>query len=881
MNVLGTDLQLFHAVRLLLRGLNRRRPVARPAREEGLGVAVGADLRRAHLHARSSCRAQGFQLRRLLCIRLGGDGDSPTRKRVLPIRFAALLILHTNEDAVPVGIFLRAKGGGGVCRRRRRNDARRKSAGLGAHVGAVVRSERQRTRRRERVALRELHRHAARLTRKCRDAIAGKSDAARCRLRNTLQGRCVHRLCRTRHGERQIRVCRERTVFDAHGLYAVMGGVADEDVCPIAGGCRNADDLHLARCGVARRARDGLAVHLCAGEDEIVPAAHVQLAVGGIDSKPRCRALIDLQLRSAVLDGVELDCMRTERTARCDGLHVRPVAHNAGSARYHRTADACLHGILADVITALRADIEFACARFPVAAACCDEDVRLLCACGGLCIRARRGLFRKHLRALFFIGRDVGQSLLGTVLCICVHRRRLVRIYFCVDALLLSVRAFLHRVGFLHLRADVHHHDIEPHGRNPRRAVRRKLLDVLAVMRRDVCRLACVEMASLYNALDGRLEVVDGDADACTHDTRSTCAALLVKVYIVLCCDGNLLGGSLLLGIRIICFRVSERAVRDRRLNGILYIAAADARPDAGNACGADAEYIVVQMLRVLRMDERLPLIVRVDDLRMVGDVRLGRAAVKEDGRADTHGAPVACSTERLGKCIEVCRIVRRDRKPARIHRAVLKCGARALLHAHEIVRVRETKFVGEADPRRERGDSLRGARRDGGILCRDRAARRLCLSRAIDEIDARPRTKRSALPCDGDGADECAAVRRVVRAHGYICPVRLCRRIRNLRRGRAADDIRIDCSNHRYARPCTTAVGDEGVRCMCRRGGDGDAAIRIVFAALRQTIQTAECTECIDGQRPIVEFPVIQPVLDPGCGIRMLRMGNNLSAGA
>ena len=573
--------------------------------------------------------------------------------------------------------------------------------------------------------------------------------------------------------------------------------------------------------------------------------------------------------------------MRAERTARCDGLHVRPVAHNAGSARYHRTADACLHGILADVITALRADIEFACARFPVAAACCDEDVRPLCACGGLCIRARRDLFRKHLRALC-IGRDVGQSLLGTVLCICVHRRRLVRIYFCVDALLiLAARAFLHRVGFLHIRADVRHHDIEPHGSNPRRAVRRKLRDVLAVMRRDVRCFARVEFAVIDNALDGRLEVVDGDADACTNAPPCNGTAHLVKVDIVLCCDGNPLGGSLRLGIRIICFRVSKRAPRDRRLDGILHIAAADARPDAGNACAGGAEHIVVQVLRILRMDERLPLIVRVDDLRVVGNVCLGCAAVKEDGRADTYGAPVACSTERLGKCIEVCRIVRRDRKPARIHRAVLECGARALLHAHEIVRVRETKFVGEADPRRERGNSLRGARRDGGILCRDRAARRLCLSRAIDEIEAGARTKRSALPCDGDGADECAAVRRVVRAHGYICPVRLCRRIRNLRRGRAADDIRIDCSNHRYARPCTTAVGDEGVRCMCRRSGDGDAAIRIVFAALRQTIQTAECTECIDGQRPIVEFPVIQPVLDPGCGIRMLRMGNNLSAGA
>ena len=817
-------------------------------------------------------------MRTFLCVRLSGDGDGLAREAVLPIRPSVRAVLGTNEDAVLIGVFLRAKGGGGVGRRRRRENACRDCLRLCLNVGAVVGLQSQISRRTERVALHEVHRHAARLARKCRDAIAGKAHAARCRLGRGAQGRIAGSFRRARHGERKVSICRERAALGTQGLRIVIMCISDEDVRGSAPeGCRNADDVHRAGRLIPRCARDRMRPHLGTREDEIVPAAHVQLAVGGIDSKSRCRALIDLQPRSAVLDGVELDCMRTERTTRCDGLHVRPVAHNAGGARYHRTADACLHGILADVITALRADIEFACARFPVAALCCDEDVRPLCACGGLCIRARRGLFRKHRRALFFIGRDVGQPRLGTVSRLCLHLRRLVRMFFCVDALLLSARAFLHRVRILHLCADIRHHDIEPHGRNAPCAVRRKLLDGLAVMRRDVCRLARVEFAVIDNALDGRLEVVDGDADARTHDPRSTCAALLVKVYIVLCCDGNLLGGSLLLGIRIICFRVSERAVRDRCLNGILHIAAADARPDAGNACGADAEYIVVQMLRILRMDECLPLIVRVEDLRS-GNVRLGRTAVKEDGRADTHGDPVACSTERLGKCIEVCRIVRRNGKPADVHCAVHERGTRALLHAHEIVRVRKTKFVGETDPHREHGDALRGARRDIGLLCRNRAACRLCLSRTIDEIDARPRTKRSALSRDGDGADERAAVRRVVRAHGYVCPHRLCRRIRNLRRGRAADDVRIDGTVHRCTRPCTAAVGDKGVRCVCRRGGDGDAAIFSSLASLRQTVQTDECT-CIDGQRPIVEFFVIQTVLDLRCCDSICRMGNNLSA--
>ena len=320
---------------------------------------------------------------------------------------------------------------------------------------------------------------------------------------------------------------------------------------------------------------------------------------------------------------------------------------------------------------------------------------------------------------------------------------------------------------------------------------------------------------------------------------------------------------------------MAKLAVRDRRLDGILDIAAADARPDAGGAAPGEAVHIVIQVLRVRRTDECLPLIVCVDDLRS-GNVRLGLAAVKEDGRADTHAAPVACNSGSQGKRIEFCRVVRRDGKPARIHRAVLECGARVLLHPHEVVRVRDTGFVGGADPCREHGDALRGARRDVDILCRNRAACRLCLSRALDEIDARPRANRSALPCDGDGADECAAVRCVVCVHGHLRPGCLC--IRNRRRGRAADDVRIDCSDHCSARPCAAAVDDEGVRCVCRRGGDGDATIRFVFASLRQTVHACEC---IAGQYVIVEFLVIQTVLDRRCCDCICRMGNNLSARA
>ena len=64
----------------------------------------------------------------------------------------------------------------------------------------------------------------------------------------------------------------------------------------------------------------------------------------------------------------------------------------------------------------------------------------------------------------------------------------------------------------------------------------------------------------------------------------------------------------------------------------------------------------------------------------------------------------------------------------------------------------------------------------------------------------------------------------------------------------------------------------------MCRRGGDGDAAIRIFFASRCQTVQSGECA---DGQRRVVELAVIQTVLDRGRCVRILRMGNNLSATA
>ena len=548
-----------------------------------------------------------------------------------------------------------------MCRRRRRNDARRKSAGLGAHVGAVVRTERQHPRRREHVALREMHRHAARLARKRGDAVAGKGDAARCRLRNALQGRCVRRFCRTRHGERQIPVCRERTVCDAHGLYAVMGGIADEDVCPIAGGCRNADDLHLARCGVARRARDGLAVHLCAGDGEVVPAAHVQPAIGGVECARPCRALIDFKSRRAVLRRVKRDRIRTQLAARCDDFRIRPAFDDAGSAPDGNAADTCLHGELRDVhgVTCAEAD----CTAVSISA-----YVRLLRACGCLCRRARRGLFRKHIAAV--IGRDVGQPLLRARCRISLLRFFLVRVLFQIGTLLLLVRAFLHCIGILQIRADVHHHDVQPNGGNAGRAVCRKLPDRLCIVRRNVCRLACMERAARDHALDGGFEVVDRNADARTDSTAAVHAALLVKVQIVLRRDGDLLCRRLRFGIVLVLLDRPEAAVSDHRFDGVPHVSAADARSNTPKPRRAEAVNGVRQMLLVARTDKRLALIVRVGD-RRPRNVRLGRTAVEENRRADARADTIA--RKPLGEriCMEACQIVRCDPKTAHIHLTV------------------------------------------------------------------------------------------------------------------------------------------------------------------------------------------------------------------
>ena len=265
----------------------------RLAREHGLGIAVRANLRRTRLHARTRRRAQRFQMRRFLRVRLGRDGDGPARKAILPIRPAVFRVLHANEDAVLIGVFLRAKGGGGIGRRRRCKNACRGRLRLCPNIGAVVSFKEQTTFRTELVALRKVHRHTARLTREGGDTVAGKLDAARCRLCNGLQGCTARSLCRARHGERQIPVCRECAALGTQGLHVVMHCVADEDVPRDARRGGNTDDVHLARALITRPARDRLRLHLRSPENEIIPAAHVQLAVGGIDRSPCDRALID------------------------------------------------------------------------------------------------------------------------------------------------------------------------------------------------------------------------------------------------------------------------------------------------------------------------------------------------------------------------------------------------------------------------------------------------------------------------------------------------------------------------------------------------------------------------------------------------------------
>ena len=347
----------------------------RLAREHGLGIAVRANLRRTRLHARTRRRAQRFQMRRFLRVRLGRDGDGPARKAILPIRPAVFRVLHANEDAVLIGVFLRAKGGGGIGRRRRCKNTCRGRLRLCPNIGAVVGFKEQTARRTELVALRKVHRHTARLTREGGDAVAGKLDAARCRLCNGLQGRRVSRFPRTCHSECKIPVCCQFAALGTKGLHIVMHCVADEDVPRAARRGGNADDFHLACALITRLARDRVRLHLRAGENEIVPTAHVQLTVGGIDSGPSGRALIDLQPRSAVFGRVERNRVRTKRTACRNDLCVRPVPHNAGRARYCHAADACLHGVLTDMLGALCADIEFASERFPAdAVGCRNED---------------------------------------------------------------------------------------------------------------------------------------------------------------------------------------------------------------------------------------------------------------------------------------------------------------------------------------------------------------------------------------------------------------------------------------------------------------------------------------------------------------------------
>ena len=202
-------------------------------------------------------------MRTFLCVCLSGDGDGLAREAVLPIRPSVRAVLGTNEDAVLIGVFLRAKGGGGVGRRRRRENACRDCLRLCLNVGAVVGLQSQISRRTERVALHEVHRHAARLAREGGDAIAGKAHAARCRRCRGAQGRCTGSFRRARHGERKVSIRRERAALGTQGLRIVIMCISDEDVRGSAPeGCRNADDVHRAGRLIARCARDRMRPHL-------------------------------------------------------------------------------------------------------------------------------------------------------------------------------------------------------------------------------------------------------------------------------------------------------------------------------------------------------------------------------------------------------------------------------------------------------------------------------------------------------------------------------------------------------------------------------------------------------------------------------------------
>ena len=282
-------------------------------------------------------------------------------------------------------------------------------------------------------------------------------------------------------------------------------------------------------------------------------------------------------------------------------------------------------------------------------------------------------------------------------------------------------------------------------------------------------------------------------------------------------------------------------------------------------------------MLLVVRTDKRLALIVRIGDGRP-RNIRLSRAAVEENRRADARADTIA--RKPLGEriCMEACQIVRCDAETAHVHLAVRQRGIRMLLHAYEIVRICRAELVGKADAHGEGGNALPGACVDGGVFRRNRAALRRCLSRAVHEVDARSCAEGCALSCDGDRADERTAVRRIIGAYGDIRPRRLCRRVRDLRRGRSADDICVDGSAYYSAHSCDAGIDEEGILRVRRRGGDSDPAIRIFLATRRKAVQSGECAEC---QRRVVEFAMIQSVLDRGCRIRILRMGNNLRSSA